>query len=55
MPRIRARLRVAMAADLSSGEERQRLYEQAQRIADMWLRDARKLAAQAAESDEAAQ
>jgi hypothetical protein len=52
--RARARIRVAMAADLSSGEEQLRLYVQAQRIADMWLRDARKLAAQAAESDEAA-
>jgi hypothetical protein len=52
--RIHARLRVAMAADLSSGEEQLRLYGQAQLIADMWLRDARKLAAQSAESDEVA-
>jgi integrase len=52
--RIRARLRVAMHGDLSAGEEQMRLYSMAQQIADMWLRDARKLAAQAAESDAAA-
>jgi hypothetical protein len=53
--RLRARWRLAVHADLlQAGAEQAELYELAQRIADMFLRDTRKMAADAADSDEAA-